>query len=268
MGAPGGACDGAVARMKERPIPFSAQMVRAILAGRKTQTRRVVDPQPEQPKHEHPDYWLWRHRALDAGYCHTRTEAMTRLMLPLCPYGQPGDRLWVREAFRLPASLDDLSPNGVAERCLYVGYSAPWCPTQYEADQARISPQGWREFGSRPNTAVPGRYRHARFMPRWAARTLLEITGVRVERVQNMQGQSPYPGESDALAEGINRIHHGDGAYYYSAFRDEPHPKNWCDPTDAFRELWDSINAKRGFGWDANSWVWVIEFRTVEAAHG
>lgn len=99
-------------------------------------------------------------------------------------------------------------------------------------------------------------------MPRRWSRITLVITDVRVQRLQDIEGQ--HPSESDAIAEGVHAIHHGDGEYYYSAFRDEPNPKNWHDPADAFRELWDSINASRGFGWDANPWVWALTFRKVE----
>jgi hypothetical protein len=91
----------------------------------------------------------------------------------------------------------------------------------------------------------------------------LGVTGVRVERLQAMEGQTAF--ESDALKEGICRIHHGDGEYGYHAFRNEPHPNNWTDPCDAFHELWDSLNAAHGYGWDENPWVWVVEFRKVES---
>lgn len=90
------------------------------------------------------------------------------------------------------------------------------------------------------------RYRHARFMPRWASRILLEITSVRIERVQDIS-------EADAIAEGCGFV--------------RPYNPAWSDmdmPREDFRELWDSINAKRGFGWDANPWTWVIEFKRVD----
>lgn len=104
-----------------------------------------------------------------------------------------------------------------------------------------------------------GRVRPSIHMPRWASRILLEITAVRVERLQGGDGETAF--ESRYLAEGVNRIHHGDGEYYYSAFRNEPHPKNWCDPFDAWRELWVSINGIES--WEANPWVWVVEFKRV-----
>jgi hypothetical protein len=78
-----------------------------------------------------------------------------------------------------------------------------------------------------------------------------------------MEGQAPYPGESDALAEGIHRIHHGDGAYYFHAFHSDPNPEDWSDPVDAYKELWESINGAGS--WALNPWVWVIEFRRVQS---
>jgi len=92
----------------------------------------------------------------------------------------------------------------------------------------------------RVSVLSPFKWRPSIHMPRWASRITLRITDVRVERLQDIEGQ--HPSESDAIAEGVRAIHHGDGDYYYSAFRDVPHPKNWSDPADAFREVWNSIN--------------------------
>src|SRR5690606_3581232 len=104
--------------------------------------------------------------------------------------------------------------------------------------------------------------RPAIHMPRSMCRLVLEITDVRVERLQAGDGEVPY--ESRYLAEGINRIHHGDGAFYYSAFRDEPDPKNWIDPFDAWRELWTST----GGDWDSDPWVWAISFKRIDGLQG
>jgi hypothetical protein len=92
-------------------------------------------------------------------------------------------------------------------------------------------------------------------MPRKYCRTVLEITAVRVERVQEIT-------EEDVIAEGVNRIAHGRNGDYYSAFRDDPHHDNWIDPVGAYKELWESINGKGS--WAVNPWVWVVSFIKVQ----
>lgn len=141
-----------------------------------------------------------------------------------CPYGVVGDRLWVREAYCITQGDD--GTNGL----LYRGQC--------------------EEYPS-----LKPIWKSSIYMPRWACRTVLEITEVRVERVQEIS-------EEDALTEGVTRIDHGRG-YYFSAVRDEPHHGNWVDPVDAYRELWESIHGKGS--WDLNPWVWVIGFRKVES---
>ena len=220
--------------MTERPILFSAEMVRVILDGRKTQTRRKMKVQPWPgatvevgPYHPHivdrngesqpgPATFgaIWDHQDIVNG-----GDAGLR-----CPYGAPGDTLWVRETWAP-------HPHGVMR-----------CGAVYRAD-----------LGAVPDAS---RWRPSIHMPRWASRITLRITDVRVERLQDIEGQ--HPSESDAIAEGVRAIHHGDGDYYYSAFRDVPHPKNWSDPADAFREVWNSINGAGA--WDDNPWVWVVGF--------
>ena len=224
--------------MRESPILFSAPMVRAILDGRKTVTRRLVKPQPTWGSHgENGDSSLfcasWKGRLL--GVDGAREWFMTQ-----CPYGQPGDHLGVREPWRVPASLDDLSGKQIAEKCLDAGYRKPWCPTQYEADGARTSQREWHEFGSKLGESTPGRYRHARFMPRWASRLTLEVTGVRVERLQNIT-------EQGAIAEGCVAVDDG---------------PSWHTAADAFEALWKSLNGAES--WNSNPWVWGVEFRRIE----
>lgn len=141
-------------------------------------------------------------------------------MAVLCPYGQPGDRLWVRETLRL-------SPKGL------------W---YYAADESYIM------VNEQNKTAMVTWAHHkdgevcaSIHMPQWASRLTLEITGVRVERLQDISW-------IDAKAEGINPDSAAVSEY---------------SMVGAFGILWDSINAKRGFGWNNNPWVWVIEFRRV-----
>lgn len=194
--------------MKERPIIFSAPMVRAILAGAKSQTRRVVKLKPWQQIEERDDGapWPWM-------YDDDRADDH---WLP-CPYGQAGDRLWVREAWRVIDLADVFAPREITAA------SRIW----FEADG--------------PHGLPAGRYRHARFMPRWASRVTLEVTGVRVERLQDIS-------EADAVAEGV------DAARYLGFGLDRAHAR-------AYSDLWESLHGPGS--WDANPWVWVVAFGRI-----
>lgn len=155
--------------MKERPILFSGPMVRAILEGRKTQTRRVVKPQPDLIPSDVPPapgdngYWWPASKA--------QSMVQTRDMPCYCPYGVPGDRLWVREAWAADEMWDRVPPRDIPEG-------------------QRI----WLE-GSGFDRGVKGRLRPSIHMPRWASRILLEVVSIRVERLQEIS-------EDDAKAEG------------------------------------------------------------------
>lgn len=195
--------------MKEKPILFSGPMVRAILEGRKTQTRRVVKPQPLQPGpqclrlYSRPDgLFVW---------C---SESGVALMEPhemRCPYGQPSDRLWVRETWGKDDSGD------------FVFRADDWCecPT------------------------ADGKWKPSIFMPRSASRIALEITAVRVERLQSITND-------DARAEGI---------------QDQP-PRSWLGggwrEKAAYQDLWETINGPGS--WSKNPWVWCLEFRRLQPA--
>ena len=219
--------------IKERPILFAGPMVRAILDGRKTVTRRPVKTD-----------WIQSDRAplnTAPGLFHFWCSGERA-----CPYGEPGQQLWVRETWycdhddvmRGPyLKPDDLNVSEAREDGTLV-YAADGL-TPYEADQPVWKP--------------------SIHMPRWACRILLEITDIRVERLQEGEGETAF--ESRYIAEGINRIHHGDGEYHYHAFKDEVGPGNWNDPFDAWRELWVSVNGAES--WNANPWVWVVEFKQV-----
>ena len=198
--------------MKEHPIIFSTDMVRAILEGRKTQTRRVIKP---QPKIEIEGQLRTSQETINNAVSH-----FTKIVLK-CPYGQVGQRLWVREPWY---------PNPAT------------CTPIYKANYPfEKKPQVW---------SADAKWKSSVFMPRWASRINLEITGLRVERLQEIT-------EEDAVAEGIEE--------WQGMFREYDKPDSnpgWArDPILSYQTLWDSLNAKRGYGWETNPWVWVIEFR-------
>jgi hypothetical protein len=195
-------------------------MVRAILEGRKTQTRRVVKFKPQE--------------LVDTGYERELKVWMTDEYgdhhIKPCPYGQPGDRLWVRETWGVAPPVE----LSVIEKM-----RADW--VIYRADGGLFDRQQ--------------RWRPSIHMPRWASRITLEIMNVRVERLQGIS-------EEDAKAEGITELAPDMFDVDLPPEQDDsPHPT----ARDAFENLWDSINAERGYGWEANPWVWVIEFKRLEA---
>ena len=207
------------AAVKERPILFSAPMVRALLDGTKTQTRRVVKPQPIGLT---SDGVPFVHTADD--------EKFGRLgKVVMCPYGQPSDRLWVREAWRVEKFIDNLAPRELATGCSVV----------YEASGEAPA---WR-----------GKLRPSMFMPRRMSRITLEVTGVRVERLQDIS-------EADAVAEGIERLNspHPNVKLY----RDyAPGHDSTVLPVYSYQTLWEQINGPDS--WATNPWVWVVEFRRI-----
>lgn len=217
--------------MKERPIIFSGPMVRAILDGRKTQTRRVCKGQRELSNVH--DFQIDR-----------------------CPFGQPGDLLWVRETWRIGAWDQDAG-------CVALDYSADgfarrewiqvpdndlflklWQQSCDDAYAAGLHPfDGF--FKWEPGQS-PCRWRPSIHMYRWASRITLEITGVRVERLNDISGK-------DSAAEGVTFSGLGAGVPLRGDI--------WRKNIDGFRDLWESINGAGS--WNANPWVWVIEFRRV-----
>lgn len=211
----------------ERPILFNGEMVRAILDGRKTQTRRVLKPQPSGSALSLIDGdWHWN--GVDR-------KGESRQMHG-CPHGKPGDRLWVKESFRLRRDQDNKKPSEDWWK------SGAW----YEADGPDAQPSGC--------AGGAGRLRPSIFMPRWASRITLEVKAVRVERLNEVMAP-------DAMAEGM--------CYPDCDGCDGEDPAEGClDVTQLFASLWDSINAKRGFGWDSNPWVWVVEFARMEGTNG
>lgn len=221
--------------MKERPILFSGPMVRALLDGSKTQTRRIV-----------------KGKALEWLECFNFTPEFVALPdNAMCPYGQPGDRLWVREAWSTHISEDRIPPRDCSRDVRF-----------YEADHGA-------QRGSNPRI---GKLRPSIHMPRWHSRITVEITEVRVERLQDIS-------EADAEAEGCEsleteryerdwklcpkcggtRLHNalgGNGGVIFDADCYE------CDTyVKRYRHLWNAINGSEA--WDANPWVWAVTFRRL-----
>ncbi|MFK1308571.1 hypothetical protein ACIUYH_15640 [Pseudomonas aeruginosa] len=202
---------------KERPILFSGPMVRAILEGRKTVTRRVVKPQPDfLGSMVDPNTPF---KTLDAGL-HARIT---------CPHGQPDDRLWVREAWAADAQVDAIAPRDLSQG------EPIWYPADFSVRQTGCS------------MISKGRGRPSIHMPRWASRILLEITAVRIERLQDIS-------EKQALAEGVEL--EGEGVCWAGAAGTASD-----NPVESFRLLWELINGAGS--WNANPWVWVVEFKRV-----
>lgn len=215
--------------MKSSPISFVTPMVRAVKEGRKTQTRRVVNPQYTS-KAQHLKkcddgkfrWWIEGAEAPQPGEVK-------------CPYGAVGDTLWLKETWK---------PNGDS--------------FLYRAD----------------DEAIEGPWKSSRFMPRSASRILLEITDIRVERVQEISDDNAFDEGVESYESGIADT--GDSEYFCRNYlaREGDASDPWfvwfgydggdSPERSSFRSLWDSINAKRGLGWDENPLVWVIVFKVVE----
>ena len=179
-------------------------MVRAILSGTKTQTRRLFRPQPEYR------YGVLFPQGSSTGYSPS-------LLAGACPFGRPGDRLWVREQFAC------VRTRGMR----YV---------EYKSDRSLSDFDGY-------DSPAGGRWRPSIHMPRWASRITLEITDVRVERLQDIS-------EADAKAEGV------------SMPDVTPTPPDFWSYQQEFRHLWEQINGPGS--WNDNPWVWVIEFKKLD----
>jgi hypothetical protein len=207
--------------MKERPILFSAPMVRALLAGTKSQTRRIFTAK---------NGGVWPN--------HNDLPGMKQVVRS-CPYGQPGDRLWVRETF-----VQGWDYDPVTDRIKQFDADGKQLPIQtwYRADGADI---GWCDAdGWQANTP----WKPSIHMPRATSRITLEITRVRVERLQDIDF-------ADAAAEGL---------HYTSERLDRWSADgiNWRGtPQQAYRDLWEQINGPDS--WAANPWVWVVSFKRL-----
>lgn len=203
---------------------FNGEMVRAILGGRKTQTRRPIKWKQtrftEIGEREDRSKWPWSEDAENAcDFWHP------------CPFGAVGDRIWVRETFAAlaPGSYEQVKPQEGC--CHYLRYAATDRLAKLDAD---VRGYKW----------VPSIH-----MPRWASRILLEITDVRIERLNDIS-------QEDAQSEGMELTG------WRPTYSDPDSGGDTCTPYDNFAALWESIYGAGS--WMANSWVWVIEFKRIE----
>lgn len=239
--------------MKERPILFSGPMVCALLRDEnpKTQTRRVLKVQPDfsilKAEYQDPDLWEFRKRFMMYESWHGYEHAMYRKTeihpdMPVyqhrSPYGEPGDRLYVRETWQ-----HSNHPLGPYEPDCAIFYRADYFDDPHGPD-GELSPEGrYREW--RPSI----------HMPRTASRITLEITDVRIERLKDIS-------VSDAIAEGLLPYAiYGGKVASWKGCKESPAARE--DAREAYFDLWDTINDARGYGVNVNPWTWVVEFRRV-----
>lgn len=217
----------------ERPVIFNSEMIKAILDGRKTQTRRIINPQPlkyfpegvaNQDMPPHHLWWSFIYPSKHGSDTHCYIK---------CPYGKVGDTLWVREDYWICSG--------------FYRNRKPLLQGRYAIDEEKfgclITENEWKLWSNRK---YPYRKTSGRFMYKSIARIFLEVTNIRVERVQDIDHDW-----EDCLKEGVMGKNEAccdcNGLHIKVLWR--------------FRELWDSINAKRGYGWDKNPWIWVVEFK-------
>jgi len=218
--------------MRERPILFSAEMVCAVLDGRKTQTRRIIQSPAKNMQasghkvieyREPGDKWYGEHVFSMRNQSGTWCDYTKEQFLAKCPFGAVGDRLWVRETFRVHSRATD-----VATLVYKASEQQSWTQQTHRVPIEKCN-----------KPAVVDTWTPSIHMPRWASRITLEITGVCVERLQSIS-------EEDAKAEGVKTECSVIGDKYFLGFR----------------SLWKSIYGDDS--WQANPWVWVVEFKRVE----
>lgn len=224
---------------KERGMIFNGEMVLAILDGRKTQTRRIVKPQPELTK---GSGFSWKGAVFGAGSDDRETNR--NFAHVKCPHGKPGDRIWVRETWQ--AINDSVDEYGHVEERTY----APSIPKEKNTYWHTVYQE---HFGSESREDRGFPWRPAIHMPRWASRILLEITDVHVERLHSIS-------DRDALAEGLFQLP-ASGRYCLQPgmqyFGMASH-----NAKEVYSWLWESIYGEES--WQANPWVWVIKFKRIE----
>lgn len=218
----------AMQQPKVRPIIFSGPMVRAILEGRKTQTRRIMKKQPVID----PQTGDWLYIGSDGSHEVHPIEKWIEIQKKIhCPYGRHGDRLYVRETW---AFIDN---SEYGESDYY----------QYKADSGAKYPGGWPGYFTRDEVPEGVCWRPSIHMPRAASRILLEITDIRVERACDIS-------EADAIAEGVKE---GCFTGHYVDYADQDY--QFDNAKDSFRSLWESINGPES--WD--KFIWAISFNRI-----
>lgn len=230
--------DAVTATLTARPILFSGPMVQAILEGRKTQTRRVLKLQPLDVLTKRPPWANNATRVFNGRRCwfYLAETNPNRGGIFKCRHGEVGDQLWVRETW----ATSILDPEGSSFQDDPDNYTIV-----YRADKDDAK---WKEHwthcevvnGRCKQTPCAPPWRPSIHMPRWASRLTLEITDVRVERIRQITS-------ADCIREGFS-----------------PTMRNETPAKERFKELWDTLNAKRGHSWESNTWVWVLSFKVIE----
>lgn len=226
--------------MKERPILFNTEMVKAILEGRKTQTRRVLSNQPDKNCDEAflglDGIWRFSKPTLSKRISYSDDDIK-------CPFGMVGDRLWVREAFMPDPSAD--SDHWNDEDSLHTYYSWDGCGSKVSELPKALKTNKHVFYKAEANHPELSLWTPNYRMPRWASRILLEITGVRVERLQGIS-------KEDAKAEGFDFSAHPSAIEMGYAIGAKTN----------FRHTWEQIYGANA--WNKTPWVWVVEFKTIE----
>lgn len=218
--------------MADRPIIFSAPMVRALLDGRKTQTRRLLKPQPYDFVTDGKRYWN------ASGCVGGRICINDRDLLDLHRKPTAGDRAYVREHWKTSLGNDGVAPRDFD----------PTTPVVYIADGA--------EHGRYP-VGEAGKHRQGRHMPRWASRLTLFVEDVRVQRLQDIS-------EDDAVAEGIEARGMGPLWGWIDYLETNPNlTRHFADPRRSYASLWDSLHPEPGTRWDDNPWIYALTFRVA-----
>ncbi len=256
----------------EKPILFKPEMVRKILSGEKTQTRRIVNG-PINEMHYGKLLGDWALSSV-LGYNNGLLDCVIQTAVDdtenwssPCPYGDVGNTLWVRETWRPTVGWEDCTPSKIpmGEDITYLEDCLS-SPEEYPIHELPYD----KKYDCKP-------WRPSIFMMRWMSRINLEITNIRVERLQDIS-------EEDARCEGVEDLSferfdedrdfkvcpNCGGTRLYTAFGINygALPDTDCGECDTykkrFKHLWNSINGKRGFGWDVNPWLWVITFKIIK----